>query len=328
MEGVSDAVLRELLGNLGCMSFCATEFMRVTLRPVSRRVVARECPELATGGYTQSGVPVFVQLRGGNAGPMADSAAMVADLGAYGVDLNFGCPARKVNGHDGGAALLKAPLRVETVVRSVRDAVPSHVPVSAKIRLGWENPDDVVDLALAAEAGGASFVTIHGRTKVQMYKGTADWERIGRAVKALKIPVVANGDITSPESLARCQAVTGASMFMLGRGAFARPNLFRWLRGQDSAPWDADRCMDLMRLYVDRLQDDPRFDRPDRAALARLKQWLRAQSDAEPALKPTFDRAKRAQTLPDALAIVDEMHPPRATATRAQDAMLAATTSQ
>ena len=233
MEGVSDAHVRELLSGLGSMDACVTEFVRVTDRPVSRSVLARLCPELMTAGRTSSGTVVIVQLLGGDPDPVAESARRAYAMGALAIDLNFGCPARRVNGRDGGATLLRCPGRLVNILLATREALPPTVPVSAKIRLGYENPDDVVTLAQAAEAGGAAWVTIHGRTKVQMYEGHADWVRIGRAREAVGIPVVANGDVVDPTSLRRCLAAPGANAVMVGRGAFQTPNLFRWLRGVD-----------------------------------------------------------------------------------------------
>ena len=140
MEGVTGPLLRELYAELGGLDYCVTEFIRVSQDPVSDKVFLRECPELRTGGLTSGRTPVHVQLLGGHAGRMAESAERGAALGARHIDLNFGCPAPTVNKSDGGATLLRDPCRVEEVTRAVRDAVPAAVSVSAKVRLGWDDP--------------------------------------------------------------------------------------------------------------------------------------------------------------------------------------------
>lgn len=301
MEGVSDAVARDLLGGLGGMDFCVSEFVRVTDRPLASKALIAACPELRQGGRTPSGTPVWVQLLGSNRPALAASAVLAAELGAPGIDLNFGCPAKRVNGHDGGAALLRDAARVERTVAAVRTAVPDAVPVSAKIRLGWDDPSDVVALTRAAEGGGASFVTIHGRTKVQMYRPPARWDRIGEAARAVSVPVIANGDLFTPDDLHRCAHATGCTGFMIGRGAFRRPNLFRWMRGLDPGPWRPAEVAALIREFALRVVDSGRFRAPERAALARTKQWLRYAAETDQDLAERFERAKRTQTLDEAL---------------------------
>ena len=139
MEGVIDHTMRELLTGLGGLDRCVTEFVRVTERLLPARVFHRLCPELATGGTTVSGVPVYVQLLGGQPTVMAENAARAAELGAPGIDLNFGCPAKTVYRSDGGAIILREPQRVHDITAAVRAAVPKHVPVTVKTRLGFED---------------------------------------------------------------------------------------------------------------------------------------------------------------------------------------------
>ncbi len=308
MEGVSDAVVRGLLGELGGMDFCVSEFLRVTHHPLSVSTLRKHVPELETGGRTRSGVPVQVQLLGSHPEMMALSAVQAVALGALAIDLNFGCPARRVNGHDGGAALLKCPDRLERVVAAVRRAVPGGIPVSTKIRLGFEDPDDVFEVVVAAEAAGTDWITIHGRTKKQMYRPPADWARIGSAANRVKIPIVANGDIFAPSDLVRCRAITGCSAFMVGRGAFRHPGLLPRLHlpHEPAASgagwrwgWPARRS--LLLRFVSETRLDPRFRTPERAALARLKQWLRAMAEVHGPSRAAFDVIKRIQRLDEAV---------------------------
>lgn len=292
MQGILDDRLRDHLTALGGVDYCVSEFARVSFAPLSDRGLLKECPELQRGGRTASGVPVYLQLLGGLPGPMAASAREAARLGATVIDLNFGCPVGRVTRNDGGAALLRDPDRLRSVTAAVREAVPDAVLVSAKLRLGWEDPSDAVALARAAEAGGAAWLTIHARTRVQAYAGRADWTWIARVREAVQVPVVANGDITTPEELERCAAVTGCDRFMIGRGALARPETFRVLRGQD-AWWPSWRRLALLQIFLDRLE----AERPghDRAILGRVKGWAAYMATADEAIAGVFESLKRAQ---------------------------------
>lgn len=294
MDGVTDAsyrgVLTDLLHGRSGISQCVSEFVRVVDRRVQPKVLARHCPELLGDGHTAAGVPVFVQLLGGDAAPMADSAALAADMGAVGIDLNFGCPAKTVNRHDGGATLLKAPCRVRDVAEAVRAAVPGHIPVTVKIRVGWDSAAPVVDLALAAEAGGASWLTIHGRTRAQLYRPPVDWAAIGQADRAVAMPVVANGDLFDPGSIERCAAVSGCEHFMIGRGAMGSPDLFARVRGWRDRPLTTPQIAALLVTYALRMLEQ---GRPEFNVLGRLKQWLRMGAMQRADLAGWFDALKR-----------------------------------
>jgi tRNA-dihydrouridine synthase C len=304
MEGVTDDVLREVFVALGGVDYVVTEFVRVSSEVLPAKLLLRECPELSRPGCAIDGVPVHLQLLGGDPARVAATAHVARSLGARAIDLNFGCPAPTVNRHDGGATLLKDPARVRSVVSAVRSALPPDVTVSAKIRLGWDSPDHVTDLARAAEEGGASWITIHGRTRAQGYAPPADWVRIGRARESVRIPVVANGDIFTLDDLHRCAQESGCTRFMLGRGAIAAPELFRLARGRDDRPWSGARRLALIELFIDRsLSRGP--DR-ERVALARAKQWLRAMSTADAHAREAFERCKRAEDLPRFRALLRE----------------------
>lgn len=305
MDGITDWASRQALtdvaGGHSGISLCASEFVRVTAAPVVDKVLLRECPELREGGQTRAGIPVYVQLLGGEPTPMARSARRAAQLGAPGIDLNFGCPAKTVNRHDGGATLLKRPQRIAEVVDAVRQALPDAVVVSVKVRLGWEDRRDVEAVAQAAERGGAAWLTVHGRTRTEMYGPPADWNAIGVARRAVSIPVVANGDLRWPSDLASCAADSGCDAFMIGRAATAHHDLFRRMRGWpgDASP---DGYRDFLRAY---LRAALVRGVPEPAAVGRLKHWVGLAAVVEPARRTLFAGLKRLQSAADAFAWLD-----------------------
>jgi len=305
MDGVTDWVWRELMTEMGGgrsgIDLCVSEFVRVSRDAVPAHVLSRECPELAAGGRTRAGVPVALQLLGSAPAAMAETARLAVELGAKVIDLNFGCPAKCVNGHDGGAALLREPSRIATVVAAVRSAVPALVPVSAKVRLGWDSDASLEDIARAAEAGGASWLTVHARTRVQLYRPPVDWLAIGRARASVAIPVVANGDITSLDDLRACAEQSGCTAFMIGRAAMGIPDLFRRLRGWRGRALDRVGMRALLRDYAARLLV-ARAD--ERAALGRVKQWLRLGAPFDTDMAELFARTKQLARLHDMLAVL------------------------
>jgi tRNA-dihydrouridine synthase C len=252
-------------------------------------LLRRAYPEATRGGFTRAGTPVMLQLLGGSPGAIAETARHAIALGAYGIDLNFGCPAKTVNRHDGGATLLKAPERIERIVSAVRAAVPLERAVSVKVRLGWQSSDEVEAIARAAERGGASWLTVHGRTKLDMYGPPADWSGIGRARRAVGIPVIANGDLNASESFARCAELSGCDHFMLGRGAMGRPSLF----GASDSGRELDALAQLLLEYLDALAA---AGNGEGRQVGRVKQWLALGKKANPALSPLFEHIKLCET--------------------------------
>jgi len=227
MEGVADAPMRALLSELGGFSFCVAEFLRISRAVPSARVFREHVPELMHECVTPAGLPVQVQLLGGDPVKLAQAALTAVHAGARAVDINFGCPARTVNRHDGGATLLKYPERIHDIVATVRAALPADVPVSAKLRLGWDDAEAIHVNAERAAQGGASWITIHARTKAQGYRPPAYWKPIREVRARLRIPVVANGEIWTLDHLRRCRDETGCEHFMLGPGALVDPSLPR-----------------------------------------------------------------------------------------------------
>ncbi|MFV0275690.1 MAG: tRNA dihydrouridine synthase [Parahaliea sp.] len=293
MEGVIDHTLRHLLTSLGGLDRCVTEFLRVGERLLPPRVFLRICPELAQGGYTPAGVPVYLQLLGSAPQAMAENAARGAALGAVGIDLNFGCPAKTVNRSEGGAILLREPERVGAIVAAVRRAVPASTPVTVKIRLGYEDPSLFRDNVQAIDAAGASELTIHARTKRQGYRSPAHWEHIARARSWVSLPVIANGDIWSVEDARRCRKLSHCQDLMLGRGALCRPDLPRLVRaGMEARELEPLAWGDITALLL-AFFDLTLAHYDAHCAGNPLKQWLIYLRSYYPQAALLFERIKR-----------------------------------
>lgn len=307
MDGVTDAVTRDLITDYNrgpdgrtAVSLCASEFVRVTAEPGSQKVLLRDVPELRGDGRTPAGVPVFVQLLGGQPAPMAETARRAVELGARGIDINFGCPAKTVNRHDGGATLLKFPERMTRIVAAVREAIAERVPLSVKIRTGWDSHARVSELALAAERGGAQFLTIHGRTRMELYKPPANLRALASAREAVCIPVIANGDLFEPQDFAKAKVRSGCDAFMVGRGAMAQPNLFCQVRFA-AAPLGTRSLSFFLERYAEKMV--AAGVAPNRV-LGRLKNWVCLGSKVDPGLRPYFDAYKRAASVEEALGVI------------------------
>ncbi len=174
--------------------------------------------------------PIGIQIYGADAAVMAKAAAMVTELFQPDfVDINFGCPVKKVVRNNGGSGCLKDMTLVRGIIRAVRQA--TQLPVTVKIRSGWdETQRDPVTVALQCQDAGAQVLTLHPRTRTQMYHGAADWDEIARVVEALDIPVVGNGDIKTPEDVLAMRESTGCAGIMIARGSFGNPWLFAQAR--------------------------------------------------------------------------------------------------
>jgi tRNA-dihydrouridine synthase C len=305
MQGVTDAPMRALQGECGAFAFAVSEFVRVTQHVPPAAVFLRHVPELRTGSRTATGLPVQVQLLGGDAARVAEAAAVAVAAGATAIDINFGCPAPTVNRHDGGATLLKYPCRIREVVAAVRAAVPRSVPVSAKMRLGWDTIDAIDENADMAADGGASWVTIHGRTRRAGYAPPIFWRPIGRVRERLGIPVVANGDIWTLADFRRCRDETGCRHFMLGRSALADPLLPGRIAAElGIAPADSPAEFDW-GTKLGRLVEWSRECRDFSAGrtVGRLKQWLKLAATLGQFTR--FDAIKRAESIEELLAGLD-----------------------
>jgi len=305
MQGVVDHPMREMLTRIGGYDRCVTEFIRVTHTHLPEKVFFRYCPELKQDGKTLAGTPVYIQFLGGNPDNLAEHAGRAAQLGARGIDLNFGCPAKVVNRHDGGSVLLKEPGRVADIVRVVRDAVDPGVPVTAKIRLGFKDASLLLDIAGGIEEAGASELCIHARTRDDGYKPPAYWQHIDAVQRQLTIPVIANGEIWTPQDALQAKLESGCPDVMLGRGALACPDLARAIKQQHQG--QQPQFMSWLAV-VDELADF--FETSDQPCPQyignRTKQWLSYLRRQYPEAELLFERIKRLRTVPDILDAMDQ----------------------
>lgn len=297
MEGVVDHLMRDMLTTVGGFDLCITEFLRVVDALMPNRTFYRLCPELSNQSKTPNGTPVRLQLLGQHPEWLAENAFKAIELGSYGIDLNFGCPAKTVNKSKGGAVLLKEPETLYRIVKAVREAVPQQHDVSAKIRLGFEDTSLALENADAITQAGASLLTIHARTKVDGYKPPAYWDWIAKIKQVTDIPIIANGEIWSAQDALKCQSQSLCSDIMLGRGALALPNLAMTIKHEHQAmTWEQVKELLIKYSGYEIYGDKGRYY-PNR-----IKQWLGY-------LKRQYNEAdllfNEIRTLKDAKQIVD-----------------------
>jgi len=233
LSGVSDAPFRQICRKFGA-DVVISEFL-------SSEALRRGAENVHDGArFSEIERPIGIQIYGANPRGMAEAATLVSEVYEPDfIDINFGCPVKKVVRTNGGSACLKDLDLVERIIRSVR--VATTLPVTVKIRSGWdESTRNPVEIALRCELAGAQLVTLHARTRNQKYSDAARWEEIALVVSALEIPVIGNGDILEPGDAMRMWRETGCAGMMIGRGSFGRPWIFRQakkvLRGADPGP--------------------------------------------------------------------------------------------
>ncbi|MFZ0640535.1 MAG: tRNA dihydrouridine synthase DusB [Candidatus Acidiferrales bacterium] len=264
MAGVTDTIFRRVIRGLSGCGLIMTEF-------TSAEGVTRSAAKtLRYLYYDADEHPIAAQLFGANAGVMAAAAALVEDLGFDQVDINLGCPAKKVV-KCGGSGLLRDLKQLEGVLTAVRAAV--KIPLTIKMRSGWDEASVVaVEVARMAEGIGVEAVAVHPRTRSQGYSGQADWSVIARVKQAVAIPVIGNGDIRLPEDAERMIAQTGCDAVMIGRTAATNPWIFRQMEqyfstGAYDQPSEADRY----RLLADYFRSLVAAELPD--AMGKMKQF-------------------------------------------------------
>lgn len=303
MEGVIDFAMRELLTAGGSYDHAVTEFMRVNDHLLSKSQFIKYSLELKNGGMTRAGTPVYIQLLGHDKSWMAENAFRASEMGAPGIDLNFGCPAKTVNRNKGGSILLREPDVVHEIVKAVRLAVPCNIPVTAKMRLGYDDKSLAIENAQAIEEAGATSLAVHARTKVEGYKPPAHWHWIAKIKSKVSIPLVANGDIWSKQDALNCIKETGCEDIMIGRGGLSLPNLSDVIARDDNPCSWQKACVSII-TYADYRRDvGNRNFVPNR-----IKQWLSYLKRQYVEAEELFAEVKRIKDLDEIIKLIDRKY--------------------
>ncbi|MDD3642462.1 MAG: tRNA dihydrouridine synthase DusB [Candidatus Krumholzibacteria bacterium] len=250
--------------------------------------------------------PVGVQLFGADPGALAEAARIAAETGPGFIDLNFGCPVRKVIRQGAGAALMRDVGLISRIAGAVVAAVP--LPVTAKIRSGWSEAEEAfIEAGRALEEAGCSAVTLHPRYRTQQFGGTADWSHLARLRAALSIPVIASGDVTDLGSYRRIIGITGCEIVMIGRGAFGRPWIFGDIREGLAGGVEPLRPLRERAAAIVRLARMERAWKGERQAVVEMRKHYRWFLRGIPGARDYRARLAGAETLGEVEAVIGEL---------------------
>ncbi|MCM2314535.1 MAG: tRNA dihydrouridine synthase DusB [Thermoanaerobaculia bacterium] len=255
MAEVTDTYYRSLIKELGGVGLVVSEF--ISAEGLTR--ANRRSHQMLT--FSEAERPVSIQIYGGNPDRMDDAAAIVEEQGIDIVDINMGCPVKKIVGSGAGSALLKDFDRASSIVEKICRRV--KIPVTVKVRKGWES-DDVLPLLKRFEEIGVAAIAIHGRTRNDCYSGASDWDYIAGVKRELRIPVFGNGDVKTPEDAVRMFQTTGVDGVMIGRAALHNPFIFRDIIAHVSGHVvedETDRRIEAMMRYLRKIDTAPQIDK-------------------------------------------------------------------
>jgi len=300
MSGVTDMAFRRLVRECsqGAVGLVVSEFISIeglTRNDLKSHRMLR---------YARDEHPISIQIFGGDIDRMVEAAAIVQQSGVDVVDINCGCPVPKVVKRGGGAELLRRVQHLERMLRAVRREL--SVPLTLKFRTGWDADSiNCVEVAQMAEAAGVAMVTVHGRTRVQLYTGQADWHLIGAVKQAIEIPVVGSGDVVSVATARERLAISGVDGLAIGRGAMENPWLFAEiaadLAGRSFPPADLDARKAALRRY--RVLLDEQY--PEKVTSARLRGMACRTLKGFPGSAALREKVSRARSSDELLAILD-----------------------
>lgn len=294
MEGVTHPILRELVARRGGVGVVCTEFVRVTSNPLGRAILKKHVVRPSAGALS-------VQVMGNHLHQMAEATQMVTDAGADIVDINLGCPAPRAVRKGVGSAMLKDIDLLGRVISAMR--ANTHLPLSAKIRAGYDDASGVVQIARAVQEAGADFITVHPRRRVDFYEGVADWRIIKVLVEELHIPVVGNGDIWYAADALRMREETGCAAVMMGRPVLRNPWIFRQLHELTTGQVPLAPDGALVLAHLDELSAALLQGYPGNSALGMMKEQVRYLGSTIDDGGAFLQRSLRAQSMSELLSV-------------------------